>query len=136
MSAFSAMDIGRSGVGFSHMWMDTIAHNVANVNTVRATDEEPFRSQMIVAQENARTGDAGGGVRAGALLESEVPAQIVHDPDHPLADAQGNVAHASVDLSTQMSDMVIANRSYQANLRTIQSAREAYEAALRLGQSR
>jgi len=136
MSAFSAMDIGRSGAGFSHVWMDTIAHNVANVNTVRGTNEEGFRSQMVVAQEVARSGDEGGGVEVARLVVNEEPNPVVYDPNNPLADAQGNVQHANVDLATQMSDMVIANRSYQANLRTIQTAREAYESALRLGQTR
>ena len=136
MSAFSAMDIGRSGAGFSHFWMDTIAHNVANVNTVRPTNEEGFRSQMVVAQETARSGDEGGGVEVARLVVNEEPNPVVYDPNNPLADANGNVQHANVDLATQMSDMVIANRSYQANLRTIQTAREAYESALRLGQNR
>jgi flagellar basal-body rod protein FlgC len=44
MSAFSAMDIGRTGVGFAHHWIDTIAHNLANANTVTAPGEEPFRA--------------------------------------------------------------------------------------------
>jgi len=133
--AFSSIDIGRTGVGFSHAWMDTIAHNIANVNTVTPGGEEPFRAQMIVAQEITEDG-TGGGVAVGGMRESDEDGAQVYDPGHPLADANGNVTTPSVDLAAQMADLMVANRSYQANLRTIQSAREAYEAALRLGQPR
>ena len=136
MSAFSSIDIARTGVGFSHFWMDTIAHNVANVNTVTSADEEPFRAQMVVAREATSPGEAGAGVQIGGLRTADEDPIAQYDPTNPLANEQGYVNQANVDLSAQMSDMIVANRSYQANLRTIQSAREAYEAALRLGQSR
>lgn len=43
MGAFDTIDIGATGADVSQMWLDAIAHNLANVNTVRASDEEPFR---------------------------------------------------------------------------------------------
>ena len=136
MSAFSSIDIARTGVGFSHFWMDTIAHNVANVNTITSADDEPFRAQMVVAREAAGSGETPGGVQMGGLRVADEDPITQYDPTNPLANEQGYVNQPNVDLGAQMSDMIVANRSYQANLRTIQSAREAYEAALRLGQSR
>ena len=50
MSAFTTLDIAGSGMHVSRFWLDTIAHNLANVNTVRSADEEPFRAQMVVAR--------------------------------------------------------------------------------------
>jgi len=59
---------------------------------------------------------------------------VAHDPNHPHADEDGNVTLPVVDLTAQMHDLIVANRTYQANARTIQTAHEAYQSALRIGQ--
>ena len=137
-STFSGIDIGRTGIGFAHYWMDTIGHNLANVNTVRATDEEPFRARLIVAQE--LTGDTfattGSGVAVRDVVADERGPNMVFDPNHPLADEAGYVNMPVVDMAGQMTDLIIANRTYQANARMISGAREAYESALRIGSGR
>ena len=54
MSMFGALDTAASGVGLGRVWMDVIADNVANVNTVRPAGEEPFRASTVVAQSQQR----------------------------------------------------------------------------------
>jgi flagellar basal-body rod protein FlgC len=134
MGAFDAIDIGRTGLGFSRYWMDNISHNLANVNTITGPDEEPFRARFVVARPNTdQIAPTGSGVHVAAVVEAEGDPARVYSPDHPLADDEGYVTQAAVDLAGQLTDMMIANRTYQANARTIQTAREAYETALRLG---
>jgi flagellar basal-body rod protein FlgC len=135
VTTFSSMDIARTGVGFSHHWIDTIAHNMANANTITATDEEPFRALRSVAQPltNGPFAPNGSGVTTARQVEDEGPPRLVHDPTHPLADEEGYVAAPAFDTGGMMVDLMIAQRNYQANVRTVQSAREAYESALRLG---
>lgn len=136
MSTFSSMDIGRTGLGFSRYWMDTIAHNVANVNTVTNPDDEPFRARFVVAAPNGdQITDTGSGVHVEDLVDAVGDAPLVHAPDHPLANEDGYVAGALVDLGGQLADLMLAQRTFQANVRTIQGAKEAYEAALRIGRS-
>jgi flagellar basal-body rod protein FlgC len=130
MGAFSSIDVAQTGVSFSHVWLETVAHNVANLNTVRPGIAEPFRARLLVAQE--RTG--GTGVALANVLEDGREAARVYDPANPIADADGNVTLPVVDLGGQMTDMLVANRTYQANLKVIESGREAYAAALRIGQ--
>lgn len=135
MSTFSAMDVGRTGVGFARYWMDTIAHNLANTNTVRGPGEEPFRARMVVAQSlGGQITASGSGVAVRELVADGTEPGRAYDPGNPLADADGYVTQPVVDLAGQMTDLIIANRTYQANLRTIETGREAYQAALRLGQ--
>ncbi len=136
MSLFSAIDVGRTGLGFSHYWLDTIAHNIANVNTTRPTDQDPFRAIRVVAQPLGAEPYAatGSGVAVREIVRTDAEAPLVHDPDNPMADADGMVQGAAVDLGTEMTDLILANRTYQANLRTVETAREAYQSALRLGQ--
>jgi flagellar basal-body rod protein FlgC len=64
---------------------------------------------------------------------SSTDGRLVYDPEHVLADETGYVRHPDIDLSQEMTDMIIAQRGYQANLAVVQRATEAYQAALRLG---
>lgn len=135
MTTFSAMQIGRTGAGFAHHWLDTIAHNMANVETRTRPGEEPFRAVQLVARPHAGGPFAanGSGVYVAAQVEVDGEAALVHDPGNPLADDAGYVQLPVVELAGQMTDLLIAQRAYQANLRTVESAREAYQSALRLG---
>lgn len=134
-SMFSAMNIGRTGVGFSHHWIDTIAHNLANVNTVTTPGEEPFRAIRPLALPNTGGPFAptGSGVHVAAQVREGGDPDLAYDPGNPLADENGNVARPVMDMSGMMVDLMAAQRSYQANIRTVESAKEAYQSALRLG---
>jgi flagellar basal-body rod protein FlgC len=136
MSMFSIMDIGRTGVGFSRYWMDALAHNMANVNTVNPAGEEPFRARMVAAKQLGPQPFAptGSGVAVAAVAHDGREAPVTYDPTNPLADENGLVTLPVVDMAGQMTDLIIANRSYQMNLKSIETGREAYQAALRLGQ--
>ena len=135
MGAFDSIDIGATGADASQLWLDAIAHNLANVNTVRASDEEPFRALLVHAEEDIdpRRGGVGEGVKAVEILRSEGDPMWVFDPDHPLADEEGYVVHPVIDVAGQMSDLIVAQRSYQMNLQVIRTGEEAYQAALRIG---
>ena len=138
MSTFSAMDVSRTGMGFSRYWLDVIAHNLANVNNVYATDDEDaFRARFVVAGTNTDEIVAtGSGVHVADVEEDQRDNPIVYDPSHPLADEDGYVARAMVDVAGQMGDMILAQRAYQLNARAVTAAKEAYEAALRIGSGR
>lgn len=129
MSTFGSIDIARTGAGLSRTWLDAIAHNIANTNTVNRPDEEPFRAKVVVA--SAR-GD-GTGVDVAGITEAAGDPPLVYDPGNPLADDEGYVTRPVVDLAGQMADLIAAQRTYQANLSVVRSGREAYEEALRLG---
>ena len=132
---FGAIENARSGVSVAAAWLDMLGHNIANVNTVSRTDEEPFRAKFLVVSEELDNAGRGSGVALNGLSESPAIAQLVFDPDHPLADENGLVQRAVVDLAGQMSDLVIASRQYQVNLRVISAAEEAYKAALKIGRT-
>ena len=135
MTTFAALQIGRTGVGFANHWLDTVAHNLANANTVTSTDEEAYRALRPIAAPLAGGPFApnGSGVVVGGQLRQQGDPELNYDPAHPLADVDGMVQLPMVDTSGQMVDMIVAQRHYQVNMRTVQSAREAYQSALRLG---
>lgn len=131
---FDAMDIAASGIGLGRRWLDVVAHNLANVSTIRGGEEEPFRAKLLVVEER-RTSDGGRGVTVAGTVEAGGDPARVFDPEHPLADDEGYVTMPVVDMAGQMNDLLIASRTYQANLRVLEASREAYQAAVRLGRS-
>ncbi|WP_309135724.1 flagellar basal body rod protein FlgC [Cellulomonas sp.] len=130
MTIFGAIGIASTGLTVHRKWLDAVSDNIANVSTVRGTDEEAFRARYVVAQEMAE-----GGVQVAGVVLGDAEGRVVHDPDHPLADAQGYVRMPDVDLSSQMTQLVMAQRGYQANAAVVDRAKASYEAALQIGRS-
>ena len=133
MAMFGALDAATSGLTVSRIWLDAISDNVSNINTVRSTKDEPFRARMVIVSAIQRGEGEAGGARVEAIKDRPGDANIVYDPTHPLADENGNVQNANVDLSVEMTNMIIANRSYQANLRMVEIATDTYRSALQIG---
>lgn len=139
MSAiFSALETSANGLGVYKTWLDAIADNIANVNTVRATDEEAFAARYIVAEAvdygNAVAPGIGNGARVNQVAWGDTEGRLVHQPDHPLADEEGMIRLPDIDMNEQMTSMIMAQRGYQANISVVERARNVYESALRIGQ--
>jgi flagellar basal-body rod protein FlgC len=130
MGLFDIYGISGSGVALSQTWMDAISDNIANVNTVRRTSQTAFQARYVTAAEAS-----GGGVDVTGVALGDPNGVVVNDPSNPLADAQGNVRRPDINLGDQMSYLIMAQRSYQANLAVVQRATDAYTAALQLGKS-
>ena len=131
---FESLEIAATGVSLAQTWLDTVANNIANVNTIRPPDEEPFRAELVHAQEIVDgPGAAGSGVAVRALVDVETEPMRVYNPDHPFADEDGVVTMPVVDMAGQMADLILAQRTYQLNVQVIQSSVEAYQTALRIG---
>lgn len=129
MSNFGALGVSGSALQLFRAWMDSVGDNIANVNTVRGTNEDAFRARYVVAA----TKESGGVAVAGIELGS-AEGRLVYQPDHPLADEDGMVRAPDVDLGDQMTQLMIAQRGYQANLAVVDRARDSYLQALRIGQ--
>jgi flagellar basal-body rod protein FlgC len=131
MSTFGTMDAASSGLVVYRKWLDAVSDNIANLNDVRSTSDVAFQARYVVAQA-ADYGNAGGAQVAGIAL-GDARGRVVQQPDHPRADAEGNVRIPDIDLADQMTQLIIAQRGYQANLAVVERAHDAYSAALELG---
>ena len=130
---FNSLDIAMSGASVSRMWMDAIADNVANLNTVRPSDEEPYRARFVVARSVRDSDGTARGVTVDSIVESEREHVVFYDPGNPLADEFGMVTRPVDDMAEQMTDLILASRSYEANLAVVDRMRDTYMAALRIG---
>ena len=96
MGAFDALSIARSSMGMHQTWLDALANNIANVNTVVSPNQKAFQAQMPIVRSVE-----GGGVEVTGMALSDPNGRMVQDPSNPLADADGYVRAPDLDLSSQ-----------------------------------
>ena len=129
---FDGISIAGSGMQAYQTWLDAIADNIANINTITATDDVPFQERVVGVQ--ARKPEAGvAGIDVVDTAVAETDGRLVYDPSHPLANDDGFVVAPSMNLEELMTDLIIAQRSFQANSNVLNRARESYERALEIG---
>ena len=129
---FDSLDISGSGLSVHRRWLDAVSDNISNINTVSRTNEDAFRERFIVAQA-VDYGSGEGGVRVAGAEFGSGEGRLVYEPDHPLANDEGYVRYPDIDLGDQMTQLIMAQRGYQANLAVVERATNAYQAALQLG---
>jgi flagellar basal-body rod protein FlgC len=134
MTLFDTFGIAGSGLTVYRKWLDAVSDNIANLNTVTATKDNAFQARYITAR-SVDYGNGVGGVEVAGAAFGDKDGRLVYEPDHPLADKDGMVRYPDIDLSSQMTQLIMAQRGYQANLSVIDRAKAAYEAALTLGRS-
>ena len=125
----SAIGIASTGLTTHRKWLDAISDNIANINTAVSPAAPAFQERYVLVANSA---DSPGVYVAGTELGS-AEGRLVHQPDHPLADADGYVRYPDIDLGDQMSQLILAQRGYQASAGVVDRARNAYEAALQIG---
>ena len=128
MGAFEMLRIANTSLGLHQTWLDALAHNIANVNTARSTDENAFQEQMVRAQARE-----DGGVDVAAIELGSAEGRLVYAPDNPLADEQGMVRMPDLDMGEQMSSLVMAQRGFQASVSVTKNAQDTYSSALQIG---
>ena len=126
--------------------MDVTAENLANAQTTRGADGQPYRRKEVVLQRGRRRASAnarsamasgvrrrrGGGVEVAGDRRGPDADRRVYDPGHPDADAQGYVEMPNVDPVTEMVDLISASRAYEANVTAMQTAKQMFTKTLEL----
>jgi len=77
-------------------------------------------------------GSTPGGVQVSGIVEDSSQGQLVYDPGHPDANAQGYVRMPNVESVTEMTDLITESRSYEANVTAMQTAKSMYTKTLDL----
>ncbi len=136
MGLFPIFQTSSSGLYLNRIWMDAIADNIANVNTINPYDEAAFQARYVLA-ESVPSSDTepvgvGGGARVAGVEFGSAEGRLRYQPDHPYANEQGVVRYPDMDLGDQMTQLILAQRSYQMNLSVIDRARDAYLQALNI----
>jgi flagellar basal-body rod protein FlgC len=134
-SIWSGIDIAGTGTEVDQTWIDSIGGNVANMNDAVTPGQPVYQAQYVEAGEQVEppgsgAQGAGVGVQVDSISLGPATGQLEYDPTNPVANAQGDVEYPVVDLGTEMTDLVQAQTSYQANAEVMSHATNAYEAIL------
>lgn len=135
MRVFKAIEVAGSSLTAHRLWMDTVAQNLANVQTTRTPDGGPYIRRVPVFQqildEIGEYGEVEGGVKVTEIVKDRTTApRMVYQPDHPDADDGGYVAMPNVSVVREMADMMVASRAYEANLAVTESQKIMWNGAL------
>lgn len=147
MSIFTAFNISASGMTAQQLRQDIIAQNIANVNTTRTEDGTPYKRKNVVFTEKsnnirnfssvltaATSSIAGKGVKVTQIVEdNDTAMKMVYDPSHPDADENGYVTYPNVNVITEMTDLIDASRSYEANLTSFNATKAMLVKGLEVG---
>ena len=128
---FSALRIAASGMTAERLRMNVTAANLANADSTRSANGQPYRRQEVVLQQAGSSfSDVLNGVEVAGIVNDPSPGRRVYDPGHPDADAQGYVTLPNVNSVTEMTDLITESRAYQANTQAMQTAKTLYTKTL------
>jgi len=114
--------------------MNVTASNMANADSVAGPDGLPYRAKQVVFQVDADARDDVGGVRVASVIEDSSPLRTVYDPKNPHANTEGYVSLPNVNVVEEMTNMISASRSYQANVEVLNTAKTLMVKTLSVGQ--
>jgi flagellar basal-body rod protein FlgC len=127
--------------------LNATASNLANAETPAGSEEDAFKARYpIFSAVQAQTlqqmqgsqaltgGDEFSGVRIQGIVESDKAVQMRYEPQHPLSDGEGYVYYPNVNVVEEMTNMISASRSFQANVDVMNATKTMMQRVLSLGQ--
>lgn len=138
MGLLGSLAITDSALTAERLQMDVIANNVANANTTQTPEGGPYRAEQVVFTPGDVEGDvpgglSGAGVQVAQVVQDQRPPRMVYDPNNPNANAKGYVAYPNVDPVTEMTNMMAAQRAYQASVTAADTVKSMALDAINLG---
>lgn len=144
-----ALDLSGAGMRAQRLRMQVVAENLANQHTTGPNG--PYQRKQVMLSSlpltqafdqtldgamqnltNAQGQDAVQSVKVAQVSGDGAEPMRVYDPSHPQADAQGYVAYPNISIFREMSDMIEASRSYEANLAASKATTDMLNSATEL----
>lgn len=149
MSYWNTLRIGASALSAQRLRLDIISNNLANSETTNTGNGSPYQRQDVVFQADGqpvtfpailqrssslvKSSSSSRGVRVSQIVTDQTEGTKVLDPNHPDADEDGYVQYPNVNLVVEMTNMLSASRSYEANLTLISASKAMAQKALQIG---
>ena len=156
---FSSFDISGQGMMVQRMRLSSTAKNIANANTTKSIDGQPYRREVVIVREipgspfntelkklisldhtsknHAPTANQSEyppdySVLKAKTARDDSPPRIVHDPYHPDADENGYVKMPNINIVTEMVEMISAQRAFEANTQVVESGKNIARSSLEI----
>ncbi|KWR87791.1 flagellar basal body rod protein FlgC [Cupriavidus sp. IDO] len=135
MPAMNIFDVAGSAMAAQSQRMNVTASNLANADSVVSPNGQAYRAKQVIFGLAPTPGQSDvGGVQVEGVMEDPSPPRMVHNPTHPLANAEGYVMMPNVNPVEEMVNMISASRSYQANVEVLNTAKTMMLKTLTIGQ--
>jgi flagellar basal-body rod protein FlgC len=127
MGMFDSLNVSASGMTATQLWMDVISSNLANADSTKAANGQPYRRKEIeLSQASPSFGEVLGGVQVDGVVNDPSPLRQVYDPGNPEANTQGYVTMPNVNPVTEMVDLISASRGYESNVTAMNAAKQMF----------
>ncbi len=142
----TGMRISGSGMSAQRTRLNTISSNIANINTTKSPEGGPYRRKDVIfeAMPDARSfgeivtatdqqKDGFQRVQVTDIIPDKRAPLLKYEPDHVDANPDGYVAYPNINLMEEMTNMIQASRSYEANVSALQATKDMALTALEIG---
>ena len=142
MDIIPGLQSSASALHAERIRMEVISQNIANANTTKAENGEPYRRQLVhfesilrkqMGQPNNLASNNLSQVEATKIIEDSRPFREVYQPGHPDASKDGMVQYPNVHIHEEMADMISASRAYEANMAVIRTSRTLATQTINMG---
>lgn len=142
---FTGMRIAGSGMTAQRMRLNTISSNIANIQTTQTPEGGPYRKKEVVFEAMPEVKNFGDilmstdpksdfqRVQVTDVISDTKAPLLKYEPDHPDANDEGYVAYPNINLMEEMTNMIQASRSYEANVTALQAAKDMALSSLEIG---
>ena len=142
MDLIPGLQSSASALHAERIRMEVITQNIANANTTKAENGEPYRRQLVhfesilrnkMGWKNDLPSNNLSEVQASKIIEDSRPFREVYQPGHPDADGNGMVKYPNVHIHEEMADLISASRAYEANMSVIRTSRTLAMQTINMG---
>ncbi len=116
--------VAQRGMSAQLVRMNAASSNLANAGSVSSTEESAYRPVRAVFAEDFDRASGLSTVRVSSVVRESAAPVKEHSPNHPLADANGDVWTAPVDENAEMTEMLDASRQYQNLVEALSTAKQ------------
>jgi flagellar basal-body rod protein FlgC len=131
---FDMLDVGASGLTAQRVRMDTIAGNVANIDTLRTAGpgSGPYQRRFVMLAQGGPDDPGGAGVHVQKVGVDTTAGRKEYDPTNPFAGPDGYVRYPNVDLAIETVNMLEASRAYDADVSMMETTKSMITSSLRI----
>lgn len=128
--------VSASALEANRIRMNTIASNMANAQSTKTGNGGPYVKKDVVFKTfsiGAQKNEGLEGVQVSGVVEDRKPPIVLYDPGHPDADENGNISMPNINVIEEMVNMMMAMRTYEANVKAFNVSKGMYQKSLEIG---
>lgn len=137
--------ISASGLSANRTWLNVLTANLANSQTTKTASGKPYERRTVMYEsvpavesfsdnlDSAMQDDEISKVQVTDVLPDGRDFRSVYDPNHPDANEQGIVLMPNINPVEEMANLLVAARTYEANLAALNTAKQLALKAIEIG---